>query len=75
MNLILGAGCSLYVVAVHGDQSALINVSVSIMVVQFSAVIQRRGYLNVKTVSESDVNTTQVNAKPIDFDEADELCT
>ena len=86
MNLILVAGCSLYVVAVHGDQSALINVSVSIMVVQFSAVIvwhcvqicclksmQRRGYLNVETVPESDVNTRQVNAKADDFDETDEL--
>ena len=86
MNLILVAGCSLYVVAVHGDQSALINVSVSIMVVQFSAVIvwhcvqicclksmQRRGYLNVETVPESDINTRQVNAKSDDFDETDEL--
>lgn len=86
MNLILVAGCSLYVVAVHGDQSALINVSVSITVVQFSAVIvwhcvqiccvktaHRRGCLNIETVPEPDVNTRQVNAKPDDFDETDEL--
>ena len=39
MNLILVTGCSLYVVTVQGDQSALINVSVSIMMVQFSTVI------------------------------------
>jgi hypothetical protein len=86
MNLILVAGCSLYVVAVDGNQSPLINVSVSITVVQFSAVIvwhcvqichctkkaQKRGYLNVETVPDI-MSTRQVNAKPDDFDETDEL--
>ena len=85
MNLTLVAGCSLYVGAVHGNQSALINVSISIMVVQFFAVIvwhcvktcclktvQRRGYLNIETVP-SDVSTKRVNTKPDEFDETDEL--
>ena len=83
MNLVLVSGCSLYVRAVNGNQSALINVSVSIMVVQFFAVIvwhcvktcclktmQRRGYLNVETVPG--VNTKCVNTKP-EFNEYAEL--
>ena len=83
-NLILVAGCSLYVGAVHGNQSALINVSVLIMVVQFCAVIvwhcvktcclkmvQRRGYVNVETVP--DMNIKPVNTKPEEFDENAEL--
>ena len=39
MNLILVTACGLYIVIVQGDQSALINVSVSIKAVQFSAVV------------------------------------
>ena len=85
MNLILVAGCSLYVGAVHGNQGALISVSVLIMVVQFCVVIvwhcvktcclktmQRRGYLNIEIVS-SDVSTKRVNTKPDEFNETDEL--
>ena len=84
MNLILVTGCSLYVGAVHGNQSALINVSVAITVVQFFAVIvwhsvklcrikkvQRRGYLNVETVP--DESNKQVNTKPDEFNDTNEL--
>ena len=85
-NLILVAGCSLYVGAVRGNQSALINISVSIVVVQFCAVVvwhcvkiccinckrvQRRGYLNIETAPE--VNNKQVIAKPEEFNETDGL--
>ena len=68
----------------RGNQSALINVSVLIMAVQFFAVIVwhfvkiccikkklRRGYLNVETIP--DVNNKQVNTKPDEFNETDEL--
>ena len=76
MNLILVTGCSLYVGAVHGNQSALINVSVSIMVVQFSAVIV---WHSVKFAASKgaicvpDVSNKQVSTKPDEFDETDEL--
>ena len=86
MNLILVTGCSLYVGAVHGNQSALINVSVSIMVVQFCAVfvwhsvkicyikkVQRRGYLNIGTVPDVGNKQVSLNTKPDEFNETDEL--
>ena len=78
-NLIVTVGSTMYIKTAYGNQSALINVSVSVMVVQFCAVIvwhcvkiccikteHRRGYLNIETA-------TNMNAEKAEFNENAEV--